>query len=292
MELRQLAYFVAVVEEANFTRAAARLHIAQPGVSAQIRQLEKEFGHELLDRSGRTVRLTEMGAAVLPFARAALAAVEDARLAVDELAGLIRGHVAVGMVTSHNFDIPGLLASFHDDHPAVEITLAEAGSDRLVADVRAGVLDAAIVGLAGDPPVNLNVHVLSDEPIVAAVSLDDPLAGRARIPVDVLADRPLICLPLGTGVRSSLENACAAAGFRPHVAFEAGTPQVLAELAERGLGMAVLPDSLVRNRRGLHGIAVAGLRGRLALVWRSHAPISPAARALIGRAREDLPVLV
>jgi DNA-binding transcriptional LysR family regulator len=292
MELRQLAYFVAVVEEANFTRAAARLHIAQPGVSAQIRQLEKEFGHELLDRSGRTVRLTEMGAAVLPFARAALAAVEDARLAVDELAGLIRGHVAVGMVTSHNFDIPGLLASFHDDHPAVEITLAEAGSDRLVADVRAGVLDAAIVGLAGDPPVNLNVHVLSDEPIVAAVSLDDPLAGRARIPVDVLADRPLICLPLGTGVRSSLENACAAAGFRPHVAFEAGTPQVLAELAERGLGMAVLPDSLVRNRRGLHGIAVAGLRGRLALVWRAHAPISPAARALIGRAREDLPVLV
>src|SRR5215470_6493098 len=109
MELRQLQYFVTVVEEANFTRAAARMHVAQPGVSAQIRQLERELGHELLDRGGRSVTVTEVGAAVLPFARAALAAVEGARLAVDELAGLVRGHVAFGMITSHAFDIPGLL---------------------------------------------------------------------------------------------------------------------------------------------------------------------------------------
>ena len=118
MELRQLEYFVAVAEERNFTRAAAKVHVAQPGVSAQIRRLERELGQELLDRGGRSVRLTEAGAAVLPYARAALAA-------VDELAGLLRGHIAIGTVTSHNVDLPGLLAEFHDDHPAVEITLAE-----------------------------------------------------------------------------------------------------------------------------------------------------------------------
>jgi DNA-binding transcriptional LysR family regulator len=292
MELRQLAYFVAVVEEANFTKAAAKMHVAQPGVSAQIRQLERELGHELLDRTGRTVRLTEMGTAVLPFARAALEAVEGARLAVDELAGLVRGHVAIGMVTSHNFDIPGLLAGFHEDYPAVEITLAEANSDQLISEVQAGTLDAAIIGLATEPPSGLGVHVLTDEPIVAAVSGNDPLAGRTRLPIYALRDRALICLPLGTGVRTSLENACAKVGFRPHVAFEAGTPQILAELAERGLGMAVLPRSLVRNRPGLHGIAIAELRGQLALVWRGAAPSSPAARALVGRATRVLPAVV
>src|ERR1035438_6139020 len=97
MELRQLEYLVAVAEEANFTRAAERVHISQSGVSAQVRQLEQELGQQLLDRSGRSVRLTEVGAAVLPYAHAALDAVGNARLAVDQLAGLVRGQVTVGM---------------------------------------------------------------------------------------------------------------------------------------------------------------------------------------------------
>src|SRR2546430_10553165 len=116
MELRQLEYFVTVAEEANFTRAAVRLHVAQPGVSAQVRGLERELGEELLDRSGRTVRLTEVGAAVLPYARAALGAVAGAHDVVAEFTGLVRGHVNVGMVTSvstHELDLVGLLAGFH-----------------------------------------------------------------------------------------------------------------------------------------------------------------------------------
>ena len=120
MELRQLEYLVAVVEEASFTRAAARLHVAQPGVSAQIRQLERELGHALLDRSTRTVQLTEAGAAVLPHARAALQAVANARVAIDELVGLLRGHVSVGTVAARGpVDLPGWLADFHRDHPGV-----------------------------------------------------------------------------------------------------------------------------------------------------------------------------
>ncbi|GAB3574216.1 hypothetical protein GCM10027445_34680 [Amycolatopsis endophytica] len=83
-------------QSGNFTRAAQRVHVAQPGVSAQIRRLERELGHELLDRSGRRVRMTEVGAAVLPYARAALAAVAGARLVADEFRGLVRGRVARG----------------------------------------------------------------------------------------------------------------------------------------------------------------------------------------------------
>src|SRR3954468_10215351 len=135
MELRQLEYFVTVVEEAGFTRAAARLHVAQPGVSAQIRRLERELGEELLDRSGRTVRLTEVGAAVLPYARAALGAVSGARDVVTEFTGLVRGHVTAGMVASmspHAVDPPGLLGGFSRLQPAVEVTLSEAGSGHLL----------------------------------------------------------------------------------------------------------------------------------------------------------------
>ena len=99
MELRQLEYFLAVAEEANFTRAAERVHISQSGVSAQVKTLEAELGAELFDRSGRTARLTPAGAAVLPLAREALDAAGAIREAVDDVNGLIRGHLTAGMVT-------------------------------------------------------------------------------------------------------------------------------------------------------------------------------------------------
>ena len=126
--------FVAVAEEASFTRAASRVHVAQPGVSAQVRRLESELGEAAgSDRSGRSVRLTEAGSAVLPFARAALDAVANARLAVDELAGLVRGQVTVGMVSGCALPVLAeLLAAFHQRYPGVVITLTEDNSDRLV----------------------------------------------------------------------------------------------------------------------------------------------------------------
>src|SRR6478735_9102003 len=129
MELRQLEYFVAVAEAANFTRAAERVHVAQPAVSAQIQRLERELGQQLLDRSRRAVRLTAAGEAALPYARAVLAAVAGMHVAVDELTALVRGTVTIGTVTSHNVDMPALLADFHADHPNVEITLSTDSSD-------------------------------------------------------------------------------------------------------------------------------------------------------------------
>ena len=178
MELRHLDYFVAVAEEASFTRAAARVHVAQPGVSAQIRQLEAELGQPLFDRSGRTVRLTAAGEAVLPYARAALEAVTGARHAVDELTGLLRGHVAMGVITGcATVDLADMLAEFHGAHPGVEIALSEDTSDRLLDALQAGAIDLAYVGLAAAAPPGIETQVVVDEALVAAVPPDDPLAG-------------------------------------------------------------------------------------------------------------------
>jgi DNA-binding transcriptional LysR family regulator len=289
MELHQLEYFLAVVEEGGFTRAAARLRVAQPGVSAQIRKLERELGLPLLDRTTRSVHITAAGEAVLPHARAALAAVDAARQAVDELAGLTRGRVAVGTVSSHTVDLATLLAEFHTSWPDVEITLVEDVNDRLIESVREGTLDAAIVAYARVPE-GLDDHVISDEAIDAAVWDGHELAGRETVRLTELRDRALICLPRGGGIRAILDAACAKAGFVPRVAFEAGSPQVVEQLAARHLGIAILPASIARHRPHLHPLRITNpdLRGRLGLAWRRTVPASPAAAAWLRHARTYL----
>ncbi|MEU5692077.1 LysR family transcriptional regulator [Actinosynnema sp. NPDC020468] len=291
MELRQLRYFVTVVEEANFTRAAERLHVAQPGVSAQVRQLERELGQPLLDRTGRTVVPTEVGRAVLPYARAALAAVEGAREVVDEHTGLLRGRVVIGLVSgaaTDEFDAASVLADFHDDHPGVDIALTEDTSDRMLAAVQRGELDLAMVGFGPqDPPPGVEFAVVLDEVLVAAVAVDDPLGDTARW-VD-LRDRPLICLSEGTGLRAVLTATCARAGVTPRVAFEGAAPGLLIRLAARGLGVAVVPG-LAADQAQAAGLRVVPIteptaHARMALTWREHGPTSPAARVLLDRLR-------
>lgn len=284
MELRQLRYFLAVVDEANFTRAADRLHVSQPGVSAQIRQLERELGHDLLDRSGRTVTLTEVGAAVLPYARAAVAAASATRDAADAVAGLARGHVGIGSVPSAALDLVELLADFHARYPGIEMTLTEQSSENLLNDVRTGRLDLAFVGLAGDSPPGVASYVIREEALVAVVARTARLAGKPTVALRELAACPLITLPRGTGIRSALDASFAEAGLPAHIAFEASDPQVAARLAQRGLGTAILPASEVAEDadRGLaRAVAITPrVSARLALVWRAQGPLSPAAGAL------------
>jgi DNA-binding transcriptional LysR family regulator len=295
MELHQLEYFVAVAEEASFTRAAGRVHVAQPGVSAQVRRLESELGQQLLDRSGRSVRLTEVGSAVLPFARAALDAVANARLAVDDLAGLVRGQVTVGMVSGCALPVLAeLLAGFHDRHPGVAIALVEDNSDRLVERLRDGRLDLALIGSAEQTPADIDSVVLVDEELVAVVAPGHPLAdasasagsgaGAGAITIRQLRDLPLVSLPRGTGVRAALDAACAAAGFTPRIVFEASALPMVVELAGRGLGLAVVPAS-IPNGPGILRITDPQLRSRLELAWRCAPAANPAARALIEQAR-------
>ncbi|MET9862581.1 LysR family transcriptional regulator [Streptomyces smyrnaeus] len=296
MDLRQLEFFVAVVEEAGFTRAAERLHLAQPGISARIRRLERELGHPLLDRTGRSVTPTEVGEAVLPYARAALEAVENVRHAADAFTGLLRGHVAVGLVSgaTGQFDIAAVLADFHREHPHVEIALTEDTSERMLQALRRGELDIGVLGLADEhPPEGTAAEIVVDEPVVAAVAPGDPLLAHGAGPVGVTAlrERALISLPSGTGLRGVLERVCAEAGFRPRVAFEAAAPPLLARLAARGLGVAVVPDMPPRVAASL-GLRTLRLtpqpRARIALTWRTGGPTAPAARALLPRLRSAL----
>ncbi|MGE2814080.1 LysR family transcriptional regulator [Mycobacterium heidelbergense] len=284
MELHQLEYLVAVAEEASFTKAAARVHIAQPGVSAQIRRLESELGHALFDRSGGSVRLTDAGARVLPPARAALAAVHEIAAVAEQLRGVLRGRVAVGMMPSCPPEVvTGTLAAFHDEHPGVEISLVEAPSADLIAGLRDGAIDLAVVGFASALDRGIEVQVINDDVLVAAVAPGSDLARRTSISLRALAEHPLICLPRGAGIRAGLDEGCAAAGVRAHIALEASNPVVVGDFAARSLGVAVLPHSYVRTRDDLHAIRISrpALRARVGVAWRADGRLSPAATALV-----------
>lgn len=287
MELRQLEYFVAVAEEANFTRAAQRVHISQSGVSAQIRQLERELGAALIDRSGRTATLTTAGEAALEHARAALTSVHAVRQAVGEVTELIRGRIVVGMVIGCTvtalFDG---LSAFHRAYPGVEIILTEGNSDRLIERVRTGAIDLALIGAAAAPPPGLEAFSIVSERLVAAVAADHPLAQRRRVTLTDLAGYPIVCLPKGTGIRTVFDRACAANGMQPHIALQASAADAVTELASRGLGTAILSESMVAKddrRLRVHVIEDVELPAVLALIW--PATQSPALRKLVFHSR-------
>jgi DNA-binding transcriptional LysR family regulator len=288
MELRQLEYFIAVAEEANFTRAAERVHISQSGISAQIRQLERDLGATLMDRSRRTASLTDAGAAALGHARAILAAVAAMRQAVDEVNGLIRGRLVVGMVTGCTvtplFDA---LAAFHLAHPGVQISLIEDNSAALIERVRAGDADLALIGASGAPPPGLNALPIISERLVAAVPPGHPLAGRPRATLADISVYPIVCLPEGTGIRTVFDQACAATGIQPDIALQASAPGAIADLAIRGLGIAILSETMAASPAGrLRALVIDDIEtpAVLALIWTTTK--SPALRELLRHSRQ------
>ncbi|WP_032370042.1 LysR family transcriptional regulator [Rhodococcoides fascians] len=283
MELRQLEYFVAVAEEANFTRAAARVHISQSGVSAQIRALERELGAQLIDRSGGTATLTTAGQAALPQARATLAAAGSVKRSVDDVTGLLSGSLSIGMVTACT--VPPLfdaLAGFHAAHPGVDIALREGNSDDLVADVRSGEIDLALVGLASRTPTGLESMVVIDERIVAAVPAEHPLAAQKDATLAEVCEYPIVALPLGTGIRAVFDKDCAGVGLSPSIALQASAPDAVADLAARGLGVGILSRSMAEfygDRLVAAELTDSHTAALLALVWRS--AMSPALAELV-----------
>jgi DNA-binding transcriptional LysR family regulator len=250
VELRQLATFVAVAEEGSFTRAADRLHVVQSAVSAGVRNLEKEFGVMLFDRSTHSVRLTDAGRALLPEARATLAAAQVARDAVDEARGGLRGRVVLGTMQAQGMravDLPGILAAFRAEYPAVEVELRHGGSSEMAHEVREGRLDLAFVALPGDGPSGLELFPLAREPIMLAVPAGHPLAHRGDVELAALRDETLIDVPTGWGIRMAVDRSFAAAGVTRTVSYEVNETATMIDLISNGIAIGLLPRSLVED---------------------------------------------
>ncbi|MFF7295565.1 LysR substrate-binding domain-containing protein [Streptomyces sp. NPDC008265] len=283
MEIHQLRYFAAIVDEGTFTAAARRLHVSQSGISTQVAKLESELGQQLLDRSGRQIRLTAAGEAVLPLAKNALATVEAITHTAAEFAEAVRGRVRLGMIMGCS--IPAFLDTVADvgrTHPGVEISLHEGPSDALQAQTLSGSLDLALIGYAGTVAAGLEASVVIDEPITAAVPAGHPL-DRPDLRLGDLRSEKILCLSPGTGIRAAYEDSCHRIGLDPRVDIDTSSPATLLRLAERGAGVAVLSASSAQGT-ALRTVPFidAATHARLGLVTR-RSPHSPAVQLLRNR---------
>ncbi|MFB7245494.1 LysR family transcriptional regulator [Streptomyces populi] len=283
MEMHQLRYFAAVVDEGTFTAAAHRLHVSQSGISTQVAKLELELGQQLFDRSGRHVRLTPVGEAVLPLAKNVLAALEAIKHTAAEFADAVRGRVRLGMIMGCS--IPPFLdtvAGLGRTHPGIELSLHEGYSEDLQAQVLVGSLDLALIGYAGDVVPGLEVSVVVDEPVTAVVPAGHPL-DRPELRLGDLRDEKILCLSPGTGIRAAYEDSCRRIGLDPRVDIDASSPVTLLRLAERGAGVAVLSASSARGT-GLRTAPLtdAATHARLGLVTR-RGQHPPAVQLLLAR---------
>jgi DNA-binding transcriptional LysR family regulator len=275
MELRQLRYYVAVAEERSFTRAAERLHIAQPALSVQVRRLEDELGVSLLDRSRRAIALTEPGALLLDEARRLLAALDQAVDLVRRTAAGEVGRLSVGFVPSASNDVlPPLLRRFTAARPGVAIHLREMAPDDLVDALHERRLDVAFLYLPFDDP-SLAQRVAGREGFVAALPADHSLVGEESIDVATLRDEPFV-LPARhemPGLHAQVLDLCREAGFVPRaVQDDVWLVQTIVALVAAGVGVAIVPASAAALRR--RGVVLRPLRTHrqheveLAAVWR------------------------
>jgi DNA-binding transcriptional LysR family regulator len=249
MELRHLTVFVAVAEEASFTRAADRLHMVQSAVSASVRGLERELGAALFDRTTRRVELTDAGDALLPEARQVLAAVNVAREAVDQVSGGLRGTLRLGTMQGQAMrpiSVPRLVAGFRAEHPAVEVHVSHTGGSVAMAEqVRTGRLDLAFLSLPDRRPPGLTLTPISSERMQIACAPDHPLAARDEVDLAALADEPFIEFPEGWGTRMSTDRAFAAAGVVRTIVYEVNDVASVIEFVSSGLAVALISPTLV-----------------------------------------------
>ncbi|MFQ3457795.1 MULTISPECIES: LysR substrate-binding domain-containing protein [Bradyrhizobium] len=300
MELRHLRYFVALGEELNFTRAAERLHIAQPPLSQQIRQLEDELGVTLLQRNSRPVRLTEAGELLLARARALLANFETAVADTRRVGRGQAGKLAIGFVGSAMFaGLPDLIGSYRDACPDVELVLDEMLAAEIAEALRRRRIDVGFARPALLPEAGLAQRLILEEPYVAALPRAHPLAERDDIALAELSDDAFVLYPARPepSVTGLIVAACQAAGFTPRLAQEVLHLQTAIGLIAAGVGVSLVPEAAASAQTG-RGVAYVRLAAPavtapLTIAWRDE-DVSPAVQRLLDlatRLREIAPGL-
>ncbi|MBI0328382.1 LysR family transcriptional regulator [Burkholderia plantarii] len=257
----QLITFAAVAELLNISRAAEALHLSQPAVSGQLRQLQDEFGEPLYQRDGRGVRLTPVGEQLVPLALRLRDALAQARAYRDAVRGVERGTLRVGASTTPaSYLLPYLIAEFRPLAPGVAIQTMTGNTADVVAAL--GSLDLALIeGPPGDAlPPGTAVHPWREDEIVAIVPASHPLAASAgrAVSLEALAESPLVLREAGSGVRQLVERAFARAGVPVRVALEIAGVEAVKEAVRAGMGVGF--------------VSAMSLRGDAALVMRSIAP--------------------
>jgi DNA-binding transcriptional LysR family regulator len=293
MELRTLRAFLAVVDHQHFGRAAESLHLTQPALSKQVKQLERELAVELFTRSTRRVTVTEAGVRLAAHARTLLAGVEETYADLGLLAAGRAGRVSVGFVGTATYDVlPRVAHRVREELPDVDLELrGELLSPALADGVLDRTFDLALLRPGPGVPDALELRPLREERLLAALPRGHRLAHRRRIDLALLADEPFVTHPSGTrsSFQASIVAACARAGFVPQVVLEAAETATLMVFVAAGLGVALVPAPV--RSLGLEGVSYVALTAAptvdLALAHRT-GDLSPAAARVAAMVRRGI----
>jgi LysR family cyn operon transcriptional activator len=292
MELRLLRYLMFVADEQSFTRAAERLFIAQPSLSKQIKLLEQEVGEPLFDRSGRRTRMTAAGALLYQHAERIFKELDAAKSAIDELAGLRRGSLSVGVLQTVNASLtPRIVATYSTAYPAITLRIEERSAD----EIEQGVLtDQYQLGIGFAPPTfdHLDAEALFEEEMVLIVSHQHPLAieGKRRVGVWELEGMPMVLLPQTYCTRRLWDSCARQAGIQPLVSVELNTISSILAAVGQSRNATVLPRLSLNDASPPHLVAIAldepTPRRTVGLLQRSGSHPSAAARAFVDVLRQ------
>ncbi|CAI2029598.1 transcriptional regulator CynR [Serratia liquefaciens] len=284
MLLRHIRYFLAVAEQGNFTRAAEALHVSQPTLSQQIKQLEENLGTPLFDRSGRTVRLTDAGMAWMRYARLALQDLEAGTRAIHDVATLERGNLRLAMTPTFTAYLVGpVIDAFYRQYPGVSVSIHEMTQDRIEALLAEDRLDVGIA-FSQAQSVDILAEELFTESLNMMVGVQHPLVQqREPLSAQVFEQQPLVLLSEDFATRQFIDDYCRRQGIRPRVAMEANAIGAIIEIVRRGQLATLLPAAVAQENAQLHPVRLTDVMParRAVLLQRKDAYRSAASRAFI-----------
>lgn len=256
MLLRHITYFLAVAEHGGFTRAASALHVSQPALSQQIRQLEESLGVTLFDRSGRQARLTDAGEEYRRHARRALLDLEAGKRALHDVQDLSRGTLRLGMTPTYTSYLAGpLVEAFYRRHPGITLTLREMPQNRMEEMLGDDQLD---VGIAFDKArsTDIEAQTLFEETLALVVGKAHPYAGRRTIGLRALDDESLVLLSGEFATREQIDRYCRQHEVQPRVAIEANSVGSVVEIVRRTSLSTLLPAAIASQHDDLSAVSL------------------------------------
>jgi LysR family hydrogen peroxide-inducible transcriptional activator len=243
MEVHQLRYFVAVADEGHFSRAAQKVHVAQPSLSQQIQKLEAELGQPLFDRMPRTVLLTEAGKRFREFAHRILADLADAQRCIDEFKGQAVGRLVIGAIpTIAPYLLPRLLPQFQRKHPNVTVEVVEDVTETLERRMDDGEVDLALLSTCESQ--DLAREPLGEEPLLVAVPEGHRLTKRERVTWRDLRHERFLALHRAHCLSRQVEELCSARGLRPELAAQGAQLITIVRMVRAGLGLSLVPQMM------------------------------------------------
>lgn len=251
MLLRHIRYLLAVAEHRNFTRAAEALHVSQPTLSQQIKQLEENLGAPLLDRTGRSISLTDAGQAYVRYARLALQDLQAGTRAIHDVQDLRRGHLRLAMTPTFTAYLIGpLLARFNALYPGITLSIEELTQDRIEAALGEDLLDIGI-GFTGEHGLEIDCEALFVEELSLVVSASHPERNQRA-----WLEQPLVLLNTGFATRRYIDDYCHRQGVKPQIAMEANSISAIIEIVRSTPLATILPRALAEAQAGLHAVVI------------------------------------